>query len=209
MSILDSLKWRYATKQFDASKKVSDTDWQTLEDSLVLTPSSFGQQPWQFIVVTDQSVKESLRPHSWGQSQITDCSHLVVLTARTEVSEADVDEWIACLADAQGKTMADLEGYKDVMMGFLEKMSPAETKAWAQRQVYIALGQLMTAAASMNIDTCPLEGIDPSFYDQILDLNDTPFETCVACAIGYRSAEDKYALAPKARFRTEKVIKHL
>jgi len=113
------------------------------------------------------------------------------------------------MAQAQGKTPQDLEGYKDVMMGFIGNMSPEEIHAWTQRQTYIALGQFMTTAATLKIDTCPLEGIAPEFYDQILDLSDGPFATCVACAVGYRSADDKYAQAPKIRFMKEKVIQHV
>ncbi len=209
MTALESLNWRYATKQFDPTKKLSSEDWQTLEQSLVLTPSSFGLQPWKFIIVTNQDTKEALRPHSWGQSQITDSSHLVVFTSLKEVTEDNVDPWIATMAEAQGKTPQDLEGYKDVVMGFIGNMSTEECQAWTQRQAYIALGQFMLTAATMNIDTCPLEGIAPEFYDQILDLSDTPFSTCVACAVGYRSADDKYATSPKTRFTSDQVIQHI
>ena len=208
MTPLDALQNRYATKAFDPDKKISGEDWAQIEQSLVLTPSSFGLQPWKFHVVTDQDLKNQLRDQSWNQDQVADCSHLVVLTARTEVTEEIVDEWLARLSEVQGKSLEDLGPYRGVLLQFTQNMTCGETRAWAQRQTYIALGQLMLTAPLMGIDACPLEGIVPAEYDRILGLTDSGYFTSVACALGYRSDSDKYASVPKARFPSDSVIIH-
>lgn len=204
--LLAALRFRYATKAFDAARKIPAETWDAIEQSLVLTPSSFGLQPWKFLVIDNPEIREKLKAASWGQGQVTDASHLVVLTARTDLAQADIDSWIARLSEVQGTPLEVLAGLSGVISSFSSAMTPAEKQAWNTRQVYIALGQLMTAAAVLGIDSCPLEGISPADYDTILDLPGTGYATAVACALGYRSAEDKYAVAPKARFEAEKVI---
>lgn len=203
---LDALRWRYATKQFDASKKIPDATWGAIEESLALTPSSFGLQPWKFIVVRDPAVRLLLLADSWNQPQVTDASHFVVLAARTDLTAADVDAWISRLAEVQGKPEESLAQLKGMICGFAEKMSDEDRRAWNIRQVYIALGQLMTTAAMLGIDTCPMEGISPSGYDRVLGLEHSGYATAVACALGYRSGDDKYATMPKARFLKEAVV---
>jgi nitroreductase len=204
--LLAALRFRYATKAFDAARKIPAETWDAFEQSLVLTPSSFGLQPWKFLVIDHPEIREKLKAASWGQGQVTDASHLVVLTARTDLAQADIDSWIARLSEVQGTPAEALAGLSGVISSFSSAMTPAEKQAWNTRQVYIALGQLMTAAAVLGIDSCPLEGISPADYDTILGLPGTGYATAVACALGYRSAEDKYAVAPKARFEAEKVI---
>lgn len=204
--LLSALKFRYATKAFDPSRKISPDDWAALESSLALTPSSFGLQPWKFFIIESPEVREKLKPASWGQGQVTDASHLIVLTTRTDLSQQDIDSWIARLSEVQGTPIDDLAGLAGVISSFAGGMDSAAKQNWNTRQVYIALGQLMTSAALMGIDTCPLEGISAADYDEILGLKDSGYATAVACALGYRSAEDKYAAATKARFPEEKVI---
>lgn len=206
--LLDSLKFRYATKQFDATRKISDAEWTALEQSLVLTPSSFGLQPWKFIVVKDTELRDRLRKRSWNQSQVTDASHFVVFTTRTDLTEADVDRFFVTLAAAQGRDIESFAGYRNVVVSFASAMTQESRHAWNVRQAYIALGQFMTAAALLGIDTCPMEGIEPAGYDEELGLTGTGYATSVACAVGYRSPEDKYAEAPKARFPHAEVIEH-
>lgn len=207
--LLAALRWRYATKQFDASRKISPEVWDAFEESLVLTPSSFGLQPWKFLVVADPSVRAQLMAESWGQSQVTDASHFVVLAARTDLVLPDIEAWVSRMAEVQGKTAESLESMKGMIAGFAERMSVEERHAWNARQVYIALGQLMTSAALLGIDTCPMEGISPPAYDRLLGLENSGYATAVACALGYRSEGDKYATAPKARFERTAVIEHI
>lgn len=207
--MLEALNFRYATKAFDPSRKIDTDTWSALETSLTLTPSSFGLQPWKFIVVDSPEIREKLRAVSWGQSQITDASHLIVMTARTDLSQQDIDTWIARLSEVQGTPLENLAGYAAMISSFSSNMSPSEKQMWNTRQVYIALGQLMAAAAVTGIDTCPLEGISTNDYDEILGLKNSGFATAVACALGYRSAEDGYAKAKKARFAADALIAHV
>lgn len=201
-----ALNWRYATKSFDAGKPIPDNTWDALLDSLVLAPSSFGLQPWKFIVVNDPDLRRRLRENSWGQSQVTDADKLVVLTSRTDMTPEDIRRWIERLSQVQGQTPDELKGYAGIVEGFCQRMSPEARHHWNMRQTYIALGQFMASAALLGIDTCPLEGIDPSGYDHELGLAGSGYATCVACAAGYRADNDRSALRPKARFPREEVV---
>lgn len=207
--LLATLRWRYATKQFDASRKIPQETWDAIEESLVLTPSSFGLQPWKFLVVNDPAVRAKLQPESWNQPQVTEASHFVVLAARTDLAESDIDAWITRMSEAQAKTPEAVAPLKGMISGFAETMSQDARHAWNIRQVYVALGQLMASAAVLGIDACPMEGISAAAYDRLLGLENSGYGTVVACALGYRSAEDKYATTPKARFAREKVILHV
>jgi nitroreductase len=208
-SVLNALQWRYATKQFDSARKIDAETWNAIEESLILTPSSFGLQPWKFIVVADPAIRSELRAASWNQPQVTDASHLVVLTTRTDLTQNDIDAWINRMAEVQGCPAENFAPLAGMISGFSSSMSSDARRAWNSRQVYIALGQLMTTAAMLNIDTCPLEGIDPAAYDRALGLENSGYATVVACALGYRDAADKYASTLKARFDRSRVIEHI
>ena len=206
-TLISALNWRYATKVFDPSRKISEADLKTLLQSLVLTPSSFGLQPYRFLVVTDPQLRARLREASWGQGQVTDCSHLVVFLARQQMTEADVDHYIARIAKVRDDNPENLAPYRGMMVGTLVTgPKAASVSEWAARQAYIALGQFMASAALLGLDTCPMEGLDPAKYDEILGLAGTPFRTIVACAAGYRAAADKYASLAKVRFPIEELV---
>ena len=208
-SLIQQLDWRYATKKFDPTRKIAASDWAVLEKALILTASSYGLQPWKFVIVTDPALKAKLRPASWNQAQVEDCSHLVVFAAKQDVTEADLDRFIARTAEVRGTTVESLAGYKGYMMGDLVNgPRHAIIREWAARQSYIALGNLLTSAAVLGIDACPFEGIEPAKYDEILGLQGTGFATVAACPLGYRSADDKYASLPKVRFEASEVIDH-
>lgn len=206
---LDALKWRYATKQFDPDRTIPEDTWKVIEESLVLTPSSFGLQPWKFIVVQDEVIRELLFAESWQQAQVTDASHFVVLTVRTDLTMADIERWMECSAQAHGKSVEDLKGLKGMIAGFADHQTPEQRLEWNTRQSYIALGQLMAVAAVMGIDACPMEGINPKAYNTLLELEDTGYTTVVACALGYRSDSDKYATTPKARYPLNEVVQYI
>ena len=207
-ALMTALRWRYATKSFDTAKKIPQDVFDALLDAMVLAPSSFGIQPWKFIVVQDPALRAQLQPASWNQPQVTEASHFVVLAARETIAAAQVDAWIAHIAKGRGVPETSLADYRGRMSGFLAAMDDEQKFAWAGRQTYIALGQLMTSAALLGVDTCPMEGISPPAYDQILDLAGSGYRTVVACALGYRSADDKYALVPKSRFEREQVVEY-
>jgi nitroreductase len=206
--LLASLQWRYATKKFDTTRKIPAATWTAIEDSLVLTPSSFGLQPWKFIVVENPGLRALLAEESWRQVQVTDASHYVVLTARTDLNQSDIDAWMERLAEVQSSSQEAVAPLKGVIEGFAQAMSHEARHAWNVRQVYIALGQLMSSAALLGIDACPMEGISPAGYDQILGLEGSGYATAVACALGYRAADDKAATMPKARFDRSRTITH-
>lgn len=204
--LLDSLNWRYATKVFDLNKEIPAETWSALEESLMLTPSSFGLQPWKFLVITDKELRESLVPHAWNQRQIADCSHLVVMLAKRSVGEADIDKLIHRIVEIRGGTADALTAYKGMMMGSLAEATPEFIIDWAKKQTYIALGQFMGAAAALGIDTCPMEGFVAPKFDEILGLSATDYTTSVLCPAGYRSVEDRYSMLPKVRFKSDDVI---
>jgi nitroreductase len=208
--LLEAQSWRYATKQFDASKKIPAATWQALEEALVLSPSSYGLQPWQFFVVTNPDLRAKLRPHSWNQSQITDASHLVVFAIPEKVDIPYMEKYLARIAEVRGVTLESLAFYRDMMMSdVIAGPRQAWVREWAARQLYIALGNFMTSAALLGIDTCPLEGLDPREYDAILDLPAKGYNTVVACAAGYRADTDKYATLPKVRFEKSDLVRHV
>lgn len=207
--LLEVLNWRYATKRFDNQKKIEDKTWKALEESLVLTPSSYGLQPWKFLVITNQELKNKLREVSWNQSQVSDCSHHVVFLAKRKMSEKDITAFIEDTAQTRSTPVESLEGYKKMMIGDVVNGARGKISLeWATRQVYIALGNFMTSAALLGVDTCPMEGIDPAAYDKILSLENSEYTTVVACPAGYRSNDDKYAQAQKVRFSLDKMIEH-
>ena len=204
MSITSKLEWRYATRLFDETKKIDSNTLEQIEDSLVLTASSFGLQPWKFIIVENQDLKNELTPASFGQPQTNTCSHLVVFTALKTITTNYIDVFVNHIAETRGTTLDKLAAYKDMMKGFLLSDN-FDTRAWAKNQCYIALGNLLTVCADLQIDTCAMEGIIQEQYNAILDV-DSNYTTVVACAIGYRSANDAYAGAKKVRFHKEQVI---
>jgi hydrogenase maturation factor HypF (carbamoyltransferase family)/nitroreductase len=208
-TLLEGLHWRYAVKAFDPERTIPAELWSTLEESLVLTPSSYGLQPWKFLVVQDPALRAELRPVSWNQSQITDCSHLVVLLRQRTITQEDADRLIAATAGRRGLEPTVLEGYRQMIQRDLIDGPRSHTiGTWASNQVYIALGNLMTCAALLGVDTCPIEGFSPTDYDRILQLEETPFQTSVVCACGYRAADDKYAGLAKVRYDAAEVIEH-
>jgi nitroreductase len=208
-TLLTALGWRYATKKFDPARAIDPAGWAALEQSLVLAPSSFGLQPWRFVVVRDSALREALVPASWGQTQPRDCSHYVVFTVRVDLGEDHVDRYLRRTAEVRGVTVESLAGFRQVMLTSLNRARAAGSlDEWQTRQLYIALGQFMAAAALLGVDTCPMEGIEPARYDEILGLAGTGYRTVVACAAGYRAADDKYAATPKVRFPVHEVIEY-
>ena len=205
--LTEALTWRYATKKFDPAKKIPDDVWIALEQSLVLAPSSIGLQPWKFFVVTSQDVKTRLQAVSYRQAQIGDCSHLVAIAVRRGIDAEHVDRHIARMVEVTGTTVEALTKFRAMTMKNLDKARAAGTlDAWQEHQIYIALGQFIASAALLGVDTCPMEGIEPDKYDEILGLAGTNYATAVACAAGYRLGDDKYATAKKVRFKNEDVV---
>ncbi|MDG0817861.1 NAD(P)H-dependent oxidoreductase [Bdellovibrio svalbardensis] len=207
--IQEALEWRYATKKFDSTKKISAQDWKTLTDSLTLAPSSYGIQPWKFLVIENPAVREQLKPVSWGQTQVTDASHYVVFLYKETMDEAFVQKYINRIAEVRGAPLEALDGYKEMMVNNLVKAPEEKIRVWSQRQAYIAMGFLLETAALLKIDATPMEGFDPAAYDKILGLEGTGWKSVATVALGYRHSEDSYQNLKKVRFADEALIEYV
>ena len=204
-NLLTAYQTRYATKTFDPNKEITDADLEMLIQSLILSPSSFGLQPWHFVVVSNSKIKQKLQIVSWNQAQVGDCSHLFVLCARTNLDQNDGDKLIQLTADNAGIPVESLGQYAGMISGFLDSKTAEELTNWSQKQVYIALGFLMSMAASLGLDSCPMEGFDPNAYNEILDLSSQGLTATLVLPIGYRG-DDKYANAKKTRYSKEELV---
>lgn len=205
--LVQALHWRYATKAFDASRQIPDEDWHVLKESLRLAPSSYGFQPWKFLVIQDPHLRERLRPATRGQAQVTDCSRFVVLTTLKKLGPQDIERNLLRLAEVRSMPAEALDRFRQAAIGDLVEGPRAKTiGSWAQRQAYIAMGFLLLAASQLGVDSCPIEGMDALTYDNILGLESGPWATVACVALGYRSKDDKYQGLPKVRFKEADVF---
>jgi len=176
----------------------------------VLSPSSFGLQPWRFVVVQNREILEKLPAISWGQTQPVECSHYVVFAYRRDMTVGDVDRFVARIAEVRAVSLESLEGYRNFMLGSHKLALESGTlNEWCARQVYLAIGETMTAAALLGIDTCPMEGIERAKYDSLLGLEAEGYSSVCSVAFGYRSEEDKHAALPKVRFSRADVVQYV
>jgi len=205
-NILKSLEWRYATKMFDSTKKIPEKDVEELLEVLRLAPSSFGLQPWKFLVINNPQIRQKLREASWGQPQVTDASHFIVLCARTDVDEKFVKHFVEVMAKTRKVPVESLKSYQDMMIGSMSAKTEQVRIDWSKKQVYLALGMLLEAAALKGIDAAPMEGFDPQKYDEILNLKQEHTTATVLCALGYRAEDDATAKLAKVRFPKEEVV---
>ena len=187
---LNALEWRYATKKFDADKKISDTDLTNLKKAIQLTASSYGLQPYEVFVITDPEIRAKLQPASWGQSQIVDASHLFVFCGKTQMEDSFVDEFINRTTQERQLPADTLKGYADFMKSKINALSQEQQQAWNAKQAYIALGNLLSAAAMLEIDACPMEGFEPEKFNEILGLSEKGLSAVVIATVGYRAKED-------------------
>tara|TARA_R110002126_G_scaffold2056_9_gene12029 strand:+ start:4012 stop:4644 length:633 start_codon:yes stop_codon:yes gene_type:complete len=208
-SYIENLNWRYATKKFDASKKVSKKDLENLLEATALSASSYGLQPYEILVVEDAALRNKLQPAAWGQSQITEASHLIVLANQSTFGEELVDDYLNNVSETRGIPSNDLQGYSDFMKSKLMPLSESAKATWTARQTYIALGNLLSAAADLKIDTCPMEGFDSAQFNEMLGLSKRGLNAAVIVAVGYRSKEDKTQHYKKVRKAKENLITHL
>jgi len=208
-TLLSALNWRYAVKHFDPTRKIAPELWAALEASLVLTPSSYGLQPWHFIVVTDAEKKAALSAAAYNQAQVTDCSHFLAIGIRREFNSDYVDQQLARMSEVLGVTRDSLDGAAKMFRKVVEAARLDGTlNSWQALQTYIALGNFLTSAALLGVDTCPMEGFDADKVDEILGLTGSDYRTQVCCAAGYRADGDKYATRPKVRLPKETLFTH-
>lgn len=208
-SIIENRTWRYATKKFDNTKKVSEEDLALLIEATRLSSSSYGLQPYHIFVITDQEIKDKLRPVSWNQSQITDASHIIVFANKTDFGPELMDDYLKNVSETRNISEEGLKGYGDFMKSKLLDLSLESKANWTEKQTYIALGNLMQAAAELKIDTCPMEGFEADKYNTILGLSEKNLNASVALPIGYRSEEDETQHYAKVRQSKEELFTYI
>lgn len=201
MSFLDSLDWRFAAKSFDTSKKVSDSDLQQILHSIVMTPTSFGLEPYKVDVITDQEMLDTLQPHAFNQSQIGTCSHLLVFSARTDVFPR-INKYFEIASGGDSAMREKMKGYEDMMNGYFTDKPEEDILLWAQNQTHIALGFTMAACAELKIDSCAMGGFLPHKVKEVLELEDH-FVPTVLLPLGFREEDPR---RPKVRFGEENII---
>lgn len=199
MTLIDSLKWRYATKKFDKNRKISSSDLAQLRQAVSLAASSYGLQPYKVLVIENAAVRARLLEAAYGQPQITDASHLFLFCHYTDVSPEKTEAFIKLTSDVTGTPVSALKNYSDLINGTVAARSPEALQAWTSKQAYIGLGTLLAAAAEMRVDACPMEGFNPAAFNEILGLPAKGLSASVLAAVGYRSAEDPAQFRAKVR----------
>lgn len=187
---VENLKWRYATKKFNSSKKISNEDFETLKKAIQLTASSYGLQPYKILNIEDKETRKKLREVSWNQSQIEDASHMIVFANMTDFGEELVDDYFENVIDTRNLTKEDVEDYANTIKSTIGQLSQEQKAIWTAKQAYIVVGNLLSAAAQLRIDACPMEGFQSEEYNKILDLNSKNLNAAVVVTLGYRSEED-------------------
>ena len=204
--IIEDLNWRYATKKFDSTKKISDEDLETIKESLRLVPSSYGLQPLKFLFIENPSLRQQLIEKSFNQSQITDASHLLVICSLTKISEEYIDKHIQNIAQIRSVSIESISGFGNYVKKQILHLKDEYVAEWNAKQAYIALGQLLHTCASLRIDATPMEGFEKEAYNEILELEKQALKAVLVCPIGYRSKEDTNQFLTKVRHPLENLF---
>lgn len=209
MSHLEKLNWRYAVKKYDASKKVSAEDLQTLKEAIRLSPSSYGLQPYKVLFINDPEIREQLKASAWGQTQVTDASELVIFANIIDFGNPEIDAYIENIATTRSLAAESLSGFGDFIKSKISVL-PLETRDnWTSKQTYLALGNLINVAADLKIDVTPMEGFDATEFDKILGLTEKGLHASVIATIGYRHEEDATQHYKKVRKSNEELFINL
>lgn len=187
---IEALEWRYATKKFESGKKISAEQLNTLKKAVQLAASSYGLQPYEVLIVTSQDLREKLQPAAWGQSQVVDASHLFIFCNKTSVKDSYIDDYISQVSTERDLPEGSLKDYGNFMKSKVNALSKEEQQNWTAKQTYIALGNLLSAAAHLELDACPMEGFEPEKFNEILNLHEKGLNAVVIATVGYRSEED-------------------
>ena len=209
MSLIDKLQWRYATKKFDPSKKLSAEQLDTLLNAVKLAPSSYGLQSYKVLVVENPEVRKHLRDAAYGQPQLTDASHVLVFASETVIDEALVVKYVENIAHTRGIAREHLADYENTMIGTVDRLAEDQKITWSHKQIYIALGVLLTAAADLGIDACPMEGFQNGKFDEILGLKEKGLTASVIAPVGFRADNDDYSKLAKVRRSKEELFIHI
>jgi nitroreductase len=209
MSLIEKLQWRAAVKQFDPTKKLTTQQLDNLLSAVQLAPTSMGLQAFKVIVVKDAETREKLRAAGYNQAQITDSDALFVFASVTNFDEQFGKNFINLVAAIRNVDRASLEGYEQMVLGSLNSRNQEQNLQWSHKQVHIALGVLLSAAADLGIDAGPMEGFDAAKFDEILGLKEKGLTTTVIAAVGFRSEDDKYSKLIKVRRPKEELFIHV
>jgi nitroreductase len=208
-TFLDNQNWRYATKKFDTTKKVSDSDLNLLKEAIRMSASSYGLQLYKVLIIENPEVRAKLQSAAYGQSQIVDASHIIVFANQTKFDNSDIDAYINNATQTRNLPEGALSGYSDYMKGALSNLPEELRPNWTAKQTYLALGNLLNAAAELKIDVTPMEGFIPAQFNEILGLDKLNLNAAVIAAVGYRSAEDDTQHYKKVRKSNEKLFINL
>jgi nitroreductase len=187
---IENQNWRYATKKFDTTKKVSNEDLETLKEAIRLSTSSYGLQPYKIFIIENKEIRAKLQPVSWGQAQITEASHLFVFANEVDIQNKHIESLITNMAKTRGLEEENLLGYADFMKSKIISLDNGMKSVWTSKQTYLALGNLINAAAELKIDVTPMEGFESEKYNEILDLSKQGLNASLVATIGYRHEED-------------------
>lgn len=204
-TIMKQLNRRYATQQFDTTKKLSDAQRDELLEATRLAPSSFWLQAWKFFIVETQDIQDALVEHSYGQEKVAQCSHLFVFARPTSINQSLLDAYMDDTAQTQNTPRENLQGFENAIKNSILQMSQEEKTVRADKQIYIALGFLLETAALLGIDAWPMEWFDPQGYDTVLGLADKGYTSVVVCPVGFRSADDDTQHRAKVRFDADTI----
>lgn len=205
MSLIDALNWRYAVRSF-SEQQLEDAQVQQLLEATSLSASAYGLQPYRIFAVSSKSLRDKLLPHSYGQNKVSDCSHLLVFSVSTKPVTELVDDYFQQLGSVRQETLEQHKGYAEHMKSALGGMTSQAQLQWAHEQAYIALGTLLTSAAMLRIDTCPMTGIERQGFDEVLGLARFAQTTSFVCALGYRHPDDQAANKAKVRVPLSELV---
>lgn len=205
-NFINNSNWRYATKKFDATKKVSTEDLATIKEAIRLSASSYGLQPYKVIFVENPELRAQLQPAAWGQSQIVDASHLIVFANITNIGEKEIDASLALTSETRGLPADALKGYGDFMKSKITSLPEDIRNTWTSKQTYLALGNLLNVASELKIDVTPMEGFEPAKFNEILGLDKLGLNASVVATVGYRHSEDATQYYAKVRKSNEELF---
>ena len=205
-NFIDNQKWRYATKKFDASKKISEADLEILKEAIQLSSSSYGLQPYKVFIIDNPEIRAQIQPLAWNQSQITDASHVFVFANNTNFGIAEIDAYIENMAKTRGIPVESVQGYADFMKMKITSLAPEIKNNWTSKQTYLALANLLNAAAELKIDVTPMEGFEPEKVNELLGFNELGLNASLIATIGYRHEEDATQFYKKVRKSKEELF---
>lgn len=208
-NFINDANWRYATKKFDATKKVSNEDFEILKEAIQLSASSYGLQPYKVFIIENPEIRAKIQPVAWGQTQIVDASHLVVFANITNFGGTEIDSYIKNLSETRGIPVESVQGYSDFMKSKITTLPVEERNNWTAKQTYLALGNLLNAAAEMKIDVTPMEGFEPAAVNEILGFDKLGLNASLLATIGYRHEDDATQHYAKVRKSNEELFINL